>query len=695
MGKWAAVIALLAGGVWLLREVFGGPDHSTHGVDLTAASLELERRREPNWPPGLEVVDVSGGIAEVRLRLRSDAFVQESTLEAPTGNVRLNVWKLPLRPLPELVTRGEVPRLEGLEYTRLIDAATAVDEPPAYYVGDWPELGSVLLVVSAEGAEPPDEFVLRYSVYAADGFGDERLEGDTTELITTLRVDGDYTARSLALPPLSALRLGFETYRGGSFRARLSSDDATAFQAGILADGADLWAGTIPPEGQWLELPLPPEGVSRIEVRSRSQSLVFLEDPRLSPASARGDRPNVLLVLVDTLRSDRLTPEIMPRLSELRGSSISFDDCWATASWTLPSVTTLLTSNHGGQHRAWLNDQTLGPGIDTLGEAFQRAGYRTAAFTGGIFVSQTFGLDRGFQVFDSSGGGVEGVVARAEEWLGRAGAEPWFLLVHTYEVHAPYAPPEEVEAEIHGRYPGVAGDRPPEPQAFYDDVGPETIGLLSELYDAEARFTDDVLGAFLDRLGDEALNSMVVAVTSDHGEEFGEHGLFGHTDTLYTEQLSVPLFVRLPAGARGGERVSTPVSHLDFAPTLLDAAGLRDAVPRSFVGVSLLSQESPSPLFASRNSEEVGALYSLRADGWSLIEGSYFHPRKESGRPELYDMRIDRDQQNNRAVAGSLEELWERLDKYIDVYGRARAMPRAVESEAVMNEMRAMGYTGK
>lgn len=693
MGKSAALIVLLAGAVWLFVEVFGGPALSTEWRDLTRVSIEMERRGASAIPADASVENVANGLASLRLSLTADELARTETLEGPEGTVRLSFWKLAVPPVPEILSHRDPPRLDGLEYPRLVDATT-VAEPPAFYLGAWPELGDVLMLVETEESPTIEQVELLYTVFAAEGFGDERFERSTAELLTTDLAEGDRTAVSLAIPTQSVLRLGFEPFTGGAFRGRLVSRDAAPFEAVLHSDVGELWRGSIPPEGRAFDVMLPEEAVERLEVRARASDLAFLENPRLSPLESTGERPNVLMVVVDTLRADRLVPETMPRLSAFRETALSFDDCWATSSWTLPSVTTLLTSNHGGQHRAWLNDQTLGLGIETLGEAFQHAGYRTAAFTGGIFVSQTFGLDRGFHVFDSTGGGVEGVVERAQRWIDDAGAEPWFLIVHTYEVHAPYEPPAAVAQEILDRYPGVLGDRPPEPNAFYDRVGPESIGLLRELYDAEARFADEVLGSFLDDLRAAGkLESMVVAVTSDHGEEFGEHGLLGHTDTLYAEQLAVPFLLKLPGGARAGERRPEPVSHLDFAPTLLDAAGLAEYVPNSFVGVSLLSESSPSPIFASRNIEEVGLLYAYRQGDWSLIEGSYLHPREVQGR-ELYDLRSDPEQRNNREVTGSLPSLWERLGELVDVYGRARAMPRAVESPAVLRELMKAGYVG-
>lgn len=694
MGKSAALIVLLAGAVWLLVEVFGGPTASTEWVDLTRVSVDMERRGSSPIPAAARVEKVEGGLATLRLPLTAAEVLETRTLPGPTGTVRLSFWKLPVPPVPELLSHEDPPRLASLDYPRLVDATTTIAEPPAFFLGDWPELGSVLMVVETEESPVLERVDLVYSIFAADGFGDERFDFAAAELLTTELAEGDKTAISLAIPTNSVLRLAFDPFTGGALRGRLVSRDAKPFEAVIASDVGELWRGSIPAEGRTLDVRLPDEAVEQIEVRARASDLAFVENPRLTPLESSGDRSNVLMVVIDTLRADRMVPEKMPKLSAFRDTALSFEQCWSTSSWTLPSVTTLLTSNHGGQHRAWLNDQTLGLGIETLGEAFQRAGYRTAAITGGIFVSQTFGLDRGFHSFDSTGGGVERVVEHAERWIEEAGAEPWFLIVHTYEVHAPYEPPEEAAQEILSRYPGVLGDRPPEPNAFYDRVGPENIDLLRELYDAEAHFADAVLGSFLDRLGEAGrLERAVVAVTSDHGEEFGEHGLLGHTDTLYSEQLAVPFLLRLPGGERGGERRLDPVSHLDFAPTLLDAAGLSEFVPDSFVGVSLLGDADPSPIFASRNIAEVGLLYAYREGDWSLIDGSYLHPREAQGR-ELYDLRADPGQRNNRAGTGSLPSLWERLGELVDVYGRARAMPRAVDSPAVLRELMKAGYVG-
>jgi len=413
-----------------------------------------------------------------------------------------------------------------------------------------------------------------------------------------------------------------------------------------------------------------------------------------APAPHAG--PNVLFVLIDTLRADRLQvyggrDGLTPGLDRLAEESLVFEQAWSTTSWTLPSMATLLTSNHGAQHGAWLAGVPLGQGIDTLPEIFRAQGYRTAAFTGGGWMRREFGLNRGFEVFEDDVEPIEQATEKVRSYVAAAGDEPWFVLLHTYEVHAPYAPPADVAESLRAAHPEVLTGGSADPldfqQAVVENGGvvPAAVARgLEAAYNAEVRHADRVLSELVDWLRERGeLENTLLIVTSDHGEEFGEHGVLGHSDSLYAEQLRVPWLMRLPGAATVGERDSRPVSQLDFAPTVLEAAGLGGLLPETtFDGTSLLSGSAPSPIYATRNHEEAGLLEAFCDGSWVWIQGAYRWPRAESG-SELYDLEGDPAQRENLAGEESASDRALRLRAACERLGTRYGELRAQSESAV------------
>jgi len=368
----------------------------------------------------------------------------------------------------------------------------------------------------------------------------------------------------------------------------------------------------------------------------------------------------------------------------------------------------MFTSAHGGEHLAWLDDRRLGLGLDTLAEVMQRSGRHTLAFTDGGYLSPWFGLDRGCESWDARGGGVERVVQRARAALEELGDEPWFLVLHTYEVHAPYEPPHDVAARVLARHPGALLGRTPEPHRFYEltedgtQLPAETVQTLEELYDEEVRLTDRTLGAFLADLRREGvLDHTLVCVVADHGEEFGEHGLLGHGDTLYREQLHVPLSLRFPVATQAAEPAPRPVWLLALAPALLDAIGRSDlVVSTTFDGRSLLGRGKPSPIYAVRNQHGFGLLEAVREGTRVAIHGALFHPgpRPSNAEWQFYDLARD----PGEALPASTDpgdpafaQLARRLQELSEAYGHPRVEDTEVSPDAKVHaELRRLGYVG-
>ncbi len=308
--------------------------------------------------------------------------------------------------------------------------------------------------------------------------------------------------------------------------------------------------------------------------------------------------PDVALISIDTLRADSLScygnpRPLTPTLDALAARGVRFAQAFSQAPNTATSHASLFTGLPPWGHRvaniSSLEHGTpaLHPAFTTLAEHFNAAGYATAAVTDDGPLGQGWDLLQGFESVDARYTPIDETVRSALDVLAnREPDRPLFLFVHTYEVHEPYLPPpalverfgrgydgpllaalDEVRAEQLEDDAQPNGRRMLRDQADFDD---RDVRFLRDLYEAGVAHADARLSPLLRALGDDAL----VAVTSDHGEEFGEHGVFGHKQ-LYQETLHVPLILALPGGELAGTVVDRPVSLIDLHGTLLAAAGLR------------------------------------------------------------------------------------------------------------------------
>jgi len=470
----------------------------------------------------------------------------------------------------------------------------------------------------------------------------------------------------------------------------------------------------------------------------------------LVACSGGPERPDVLLVVIDTLRADGLSAYGNPRatsphLDRLASEGVLFERAYAQAPNTGPSHASLFTglhpwahrvSNHAGQGAAaGLRDE-----FETLAEGFAAAGYQTAAITDGGILRPEWGLGQGFEVHLARFEGVERKVDRALGFLeNRRDGRPLFLFLHTYEVHQPYVPPREWVERFDPEYDGIlraaedevrrllaeqrsgpeVPDKPVGKQELMRDAAAfdrRDRDYLRTLYDAEVAYTDDQLQRLWAWLADTgALGRTWIAVTSDHGEEFGEHGGMGH-HALHTEVLRVPLILRAPDGVElvlgaGPHRVAAPVALLDLYTTLLAAAGLEPG-PHA-AGIDLVAALRAGA-FPQRS------LYAQTADHFHAgddpppvrqsvrtLEHAYLRKLHRDRRTQLvYDLRDDprerrplRGTEEARDLAGELGRL---LDVHLvqqnavrrAILGLVPAPVRRAISADAQRELDALGYTG-
>ncbi len=396
------------------------------------------------------------------------------------------------------------------------------------------------------------------------------------------------------------------------------------------------------------------------------------------------ERPNVLFVVIDTLRHDHVgaygyerdtTPEIDRRLAA-RGAVL--EDAYSQAPWTLPSVVSFLTGRYPGEI---LGDDpaTFGipEGVPSLAEEMAALGYRTAGFIANPTLHDGNGLGRGFETFHSPQGmaalelHADSVNRRAIPWLHAHRDEPFFLYVHYIDPHDPYWNPDLVDGRspwfedpggmsgrwVHGVYSG---------KLPIDDLD-RTVEHFTALYDSEIRYVDRALGELLDAIPEEVLADTLIVLTSDHGEELYDHGGWKHGHTLYEDQIHVPLIVRWDGRIPEGSRLPGTVRLLDVTPTLLEAAG--GEAPASWQGRSLLPSLTggePLPRAAAyAENLQVGPLRAAAvADGRKLIlfnqtepfdpanplqEHLYEVDLERLGPVEMYDLASDPGERTNLA----------------------------------------------
>ncbi len=431
-------------------------------------------------------------------------------------------------------------------------------------------------------------------------------------------------------------------------------------------------------------------------------------------------RPNYIVISLDTLRADHLgcygyPLPTSPHLDALARTGILFERVYAQAPYTLPSHASLFTSLYPRQH-GFLENVTPPTNTPTLAGILSLAGYRTAGFTEGGFMSEYFGMGLGFDVFDETGDGVESVFERGFDWMKSSGDVPFLLFLHTYEVHSPYDAEDEFRRAIAEDWESlpesVSSERLLALLNAGGEIRPQELREMIALYDAGIVKVDHWVGRLVERLAAlELTDDTILVVTSDHGEEFGEHDGFFHGRTLYQDQLHVPLIVSLPRTRERyrsfrARRVPAIVEHVDVLPTLLELAGVeRDSLRmegESLVPLLKGKPQSTSLAIADfgRTTVEGGAIIS---EAWKYIEVRP-EPGDELSRMNgeyLFELSRDAGEQDNLidAPPPSLDRMRQKLQKLRKEWAQEESLrevdgrPRS-QNVLHLEAMRRLGYIG-
>ena len=408
-------------------------------------------------------------------------------------------------------------------------------------------------------------------------------------------------------------------------------------------------------------------------------------------ACSQPQRPNVLFIVLDTLRKDYLhvygyPQPVSPAIDALAARGWLFENHLTHASQTIPATLSMLLSRLPAEHGFSPRDPMLfaterplyPPDFVFLQEVFRDAGYTTAGFTANPYLTRSNAFDQGFETFVSIAGPGEDLNRSAIAWLTRQTRErPFFAYLHYMDVHQPYQPPARYVERFAAPEAGVllGGNRPLPMQNSRD------VAYTRSMYAASVAHLDDLVAEVLHQLDSLGLrDDTLVVLTADHGESLGEHALLGHGRALYGELVRVPLVMVFPGRLEPGRRVSHLSQHIYLAPTILQLAGIDP--PREFRGTSVFEP-------AERVFLEIGTWRGVVAEGSKLLWN------QATGEQQLFALSDELDSAP-REDAEIATRLQAQLDGYLALDPNRNApggpQPGNNWSKDEIERLRALGY---
>jgi len=408
---------------------------------------------------------------------------------------------------------------------------------------------------------------------------------------------------------------------------------------------------------------------------------------------------NVILISIDTLRADHLgcygyAKDTSPNIDKFIEESVLFKLHIANAPTTLPSHASIFTSLIPSHHGAY-NDRPLSEDAITMAEILKLYGYRTVSFNDGGYISTRFGFDQGFDLYhsslDAARGTLKNRVTRAIEWIEENQNGKFFLFLHTYEVHHPYTPQEEFLALFEANYSGdlpssISRDLLIEINDNNLIIDEDDKGHIINTYDAEIRSMDDGFSFLVNFLREHNLyEKTLIIFTSDHGEEFGEHGMMGwHGTTLFDEVLHIPLIIKFPNSAFSTSVVNQQVRSIDILPTLLDALDIHSE--GIFEGTSLINSINGKKEKLYAVSEIGGFGKSIRTEAWK-----YYRIRSSE---MFFNLNSDPLEQTDLLSANldTKEQLKNVLESFVSKRPLSLPKDRAKLDKKTLEQLKALGY---
>jgi arylsulfatase A-like enzyme len=422
----------------------------------------------------------------------------------------------------------------------------------------------------------------------------------------------------------------------------------------------------------------------------------------------RRGAPNVLLIILDTVRAASMSlygleRPTTPNLDRFARRGTVFDHAWSTSPWTLPSHASLFTGRHSWELSADLITPLDGT-FPTLAEHLSAHGYVTAGFTANIrYANRTMGVARGFLHYEDypispamivhssvltrrlatrllRAAGIDQKLVRKSgraitdrflSWQETIPDRPFFAFLNYFDAHAPYLPPDSLA----GRFGPRRRGRAMHDLSNFNGWTPAEVAAERAAYEESLASVDHQLGRLFAELAErDVLDNTVVIVTSDHGEQFGEHGLMDHGNSLYVQLLRVPLVLRFPRAVPSGVRIDAPISLRELPVTLIDLTGTG---PAPFPGTSLVTHwttgaDTTAPLYAEVREGIRTAPWLPLAEGtmYSAVLGNFHYIVNGDGTEELFDLSVDPnelvDVSDSAWAQGTLQQAREDLERLRD-----------------------------
>jgi arylsulfatase A-like enzyme len=714
----------------------------------------------PNWAqyrPRLQILFDGKNIKEIKVSRRKK-FRVHHPVEMGYHTVSIEYSHQQETSTPnEFVVVGEIRLTNSSDVILLSKTFSGTNAPPEgeytleYYTFDAvPEL---------EAPAVSDDIVLLYNFQSLHNSQDEGIIENPYSLKKKIR-SGEHTLNLLIAPSPSTFTVpvtipddGVLDFGYGFHLAIRKKAPNPTYRFLITADHSGekeiLWSQDLNPDSDELM------NQARIDLssyRKKRVNLSFITE-KISPSTNKIEgviclpvwenpvmyvptktKPlNIILISMDTLRPDHLGcygygHDTSPAIDEFSEDAALFKNVYSTTSWTLPAHVSLLTALNCSSHKVYFPFQRMDPQNITLADMLRSNGYYTASFTGGGYLSPSYGFAKGFDTYHSMrlGGDTDVRLDEAErlsktvcQWLENNAEKAFFLFLHTYQPHDPYANLSEF-----GRF-FLADD------AKWDQVKMETlfgaggrfdthlpedeIQNVVALYDGEIRYMDETyIRPILKKMKElELYDDSLIILTSDHGEEFYEHESWLHDHSIYDESVKIPLIMKFPNSEHEGTTVDQIVRITDIMPTILDALGIKSSSVK-MDGESLLplltGKEKNDRTFmvdlALRNYRDMyPTVIATNGDNFKIILNKEINSpyttkisKTFNGiKTELYNLAVDPGETKNRILHIEHRDLSLRLAKQITEHYRKLEAEILKKDDVVMDQdlieqLRALGY---
>ncbi|MBD3413050.1 MAG: sulfatase-like hydrolase/transferase [Candidatus Aminicenantes bacterium] len=475
-----------------------------------------------------------------------------------------------------------------------------------------------------------------------------------------------------------------------------------------------------------MQLPsLPQKTTLSLQTKGETPYFSYWVNPVIYQADNKNS--NVILISIDTLRADHLgcygyPRDTSPHIDSLAQEGTLFLHSFSTSPWTLPSHVSIMTSLFGVHHQVYTSKQKMSPSLLTLADVLRKNHFFNSGFTGGGFVSAQYGFAKGFDVYHEGRGGVfhmnsaELIYKSFSNWLESNKGKRFFLFLHTYQPHNPYVCPhphntrflEENPKWEHLNLLGYLGGK----SGIYKKLSESEKENAVGLYDGEIHYLDQhLIGPLAAKLKEmDLFDDTMIILTSDHGEEFFDHGAWDHGHSLYNESIRVPLVIKFPHQKFRGQTITSTVSLVDIMPTVLEEMN----IPASDI---ILDGQSLFPLLKGKKTKDrmffadikgnvlnshIPQKSSINQGKYKLILNQEFRqqdldfftdPPLNIPQIELYDLVNDIRETNN--IAGQNPSLTQALVQKINTLVSQAKKRRPGETEIdekLREQLKALGY---